>query len=145
MTNSMYSLYIIGHYEMHPPHFCAAGDLVLCKFRDTSHSCVIVITYVVCTANVEVHHTWNAQKVWHWSRNRRMLIGMVDVLKRTSVAHHWVKVLYTAVCEHVILSVVTYYLKFNFDLYSVVMIEEWLQPYVPKWKQYTKGCDIKMY
>jgi len=42
---------------------CAAGDLVLCKVRDTSttlhffHGCVIVITCVVCTAYVEVHRT----------------------------------------------------------------------------------------
>jgi hypothetical protein len=46
----------------HAMHSYAAGDLVLCKVRDTSttlhfcHGCVTVITYVVCTANVEVHY-----------------------------------------------------------------------------------------
>lgn len=36
----------------------------------------------------------------------------------------------------------SYIFKCNFDLFSVV-INEWLEPYVPKWKQYTKGCNIQ--
>jgi len=55
---------------------------------------------------------------------QRMLVGITDVLKQMSMAHCWVKVLYTAICEHVILSVIMYYFKCNFDLFSVVMIKE---------------------
>jgi hypothetical protein len=60
-----------------------------------------------------------------------MLVGIIDVLKQMSMARHWVKVLYTAICEHAILSVVTYYFKCNVDLFSVVMLEA-IELYVPK-------------
>jgi hypothetical protein len=45
----------------HAMHSYAAGDLVLCKVRDTGTTLhfffVVIIKYVVCTANVEVHCT----------------------------------------------------------------------------------------
>lgn len=143
-------LYITGHYETsHALHSCSAGGLVLCKVRGTSTTTAFLswlcYCYYICGVYCRCGSTpyLKCTKVWHWCQNRRRLVGISDVLKQMSMAHCWVKVLYTAICEHGIPSVVTYYFKCNFDLFSVVMIKEWLEPCVPKWKQCTKDCDIK--
>jgi hypothetical protein len=48
MTNSMYSVYITGHYETsHALHSCAAGDLVLCNVRDTSSTTALLHMWCV--------------------------------------------------------------------------------------------------
>jgi hypothetical protein len=91
MTNSMYSSIWLDIMTSHAMHSYAAGDLVLCKVTDTGntlhfcHGFVIVITYVMCTANVEVHCTWNAKRSYTvWCQNSRMLVGIIDILKQIS-------------------------------------------------------------